>query len=89
MTVLNIMFYVQVEKILLVQLIGLPQIIPKILKELCTLKTNIGVKKTTDWLVEYCEKMNWKLQVREPNPPNVYDELVLKYGFPGAGLTLL
>ena len=58
---------------------------PENFKGIMHIKTNIGVKKTTDWLIEYCEKMNWKLQIREPNPPNVYDELVLKYGFPGAG----
>lgn len=49
------------------------------------IKTNIGVKRTTDWVIEYCEEMGWNLEVCEPNPPNVYDELVLKYGFPGAG----
>lgn len=58
---------------------------PEKFKGVMHIKTNIGVKKTTDWLIEYCEEMGWDLTVREPNPPNVYDELVLKYGFPGAG----
>ncbi|KKK78050.1 hypothetical protein LCGC14_2847460, partial [marine sediment metagenome] len=58
---------------------------PEQFKGFVHIKTNIGVKKTTDWLIEYCEKMGWVLKIIEPKPPNVYDELVLKYGFPSAG----
>ena len=58
---------------------------PEQFKGIMHIKTNIGVQKTTDWLVQYCEERGWKLEIREPDPPNAYDNAVIKYGFPGAG----
>lgn len=58
---------------------------PEQFKGFMHIKTNIGIKQTTDWLVEYCEKMGWPLEVVEPNPPDAFDQFVLKFGFPGPG----
>lgn len=47
------------------------------------IQTNIGVRETTDWLVSYCDDMNWKLYTIQPKPKFTYASFVLEYGFPG------
>lgn len=43
--------------------------------------TGIGVEETREYVRETCKRFNWPL--REYRPPVSYDEIVLKYGFPG------
>lgn len=47
------------------------------------IKTNVGLSMTTDFIIELCEKMNWKLFLIEPSPKFTYASHVLQYGFPG------
>lgn len=47
------------------------------------IKTNIGVRETSDWLEGYCRDVGWKLYVIQPKPKFTYASFVLEYGFPG------
>lgn len=47
------------------------------------IKTNVGIRETTDWLKDYCQSAGWKLYVIEPQPKFIYAAFVLQYGFPG------
>lgn len=47
------------------------------------IKTNIGIKETTDWLEGYCKDVGYKLYKIEPQPRFIYSSFVLQYGFPG------
>ena len=49
------------------------------------INTGVGIKLTTTWLEEYCKKMGWPFQMRSP-PEGTYRDIVLKVGFPNAGL---
>jgi 3'-phosphoadenosine 5'-phosphosulfate sulfotransferase (PAPS reductase)/FAD synthetase len=49
------------------------------------IKTNIGLKMTSDFLVDECKRLGYKLYVIEPNPKFTYASHVLQYGFPGPG----
>ena len=50
------------------------------------IKTNIGLKMTTDFVEEICEEMGWKLHIIEPSVKFIYAAHVLQFGFPGPGL---
>lgn len=49
------------------------------------IKTGVGIKLTTEWLKTYCEEKGWPLEIRSP-PEGTYRDIVLKVGFPNAGL---
>jgi 3'-phosphoadenosine 5'-phosphosulfate sulfotransferase (PAPS reductase)/FAD synthetase len=56
------------------------------LKAVVHIKTNIGVQKTTDFVVELCEKHDWPYHIIEPQPKFIYASFVLQYGFPGPAI---
>jgi 3'-phosphoadenosine 5'-phosphosulfate sulfotransferase (PAPS reductase)/FAD synthetase len=46
--------------------------------------TTIGIPATQDYVKMICERYNWKLSIRKPpNRKDWYENLVLKFGFPG------
>ena len=49
------------------------------------IKTNIGIRATTDFMTDLCNDMGWPLHVIEPSPKHTYASHVLSYGFPGPG----
>ena len=53
------------------------------LKSVVHIKTNVGLKITTDHLKDYCQDMGWPLRIIEPSSPLIYTSFVLQYGFPG------
>lgn len=50
------------------------------------IQTNIGIKKTTDFVKELCNEKGWELFVREPTPKFTYVSMVLEHGFPSSGV---
>lgn len=64
-------------------------IYPNNFKGLMHIQTGVGIKQTTSWLIKYCQKMEWPLEIRSPklrSVQDVYRFIVLKYGFPSYGL---
>ena len=49
------------------------------------INTGVGIKLTSTWLEEYCKEMGWPFEMRSP-PNGTYRNIVLKVGFPNAGL---
>ncbi len=47
------------------------------------INTGIGVRQTREFIRLVCDRFNWTL--REYEPPESYESLVVKYGFPGPG----
>ena len=47
------------------------------------IQTNVGIKKTTDFVKDLCHDQGWRLHVIEPQPKFIYASHVLQYGFPG------
>lgn len=47
------------------------------------INTGIGVPQTRDFVGAVCDQFKWAL--REYKPPESYESLVVKYGFPGPG----
>ncbi len=58
---------------------------PDKFKGLVFIDTGVGISKTREWLKDYAKEMGWKLYIIKPNPPDAYTNIVLKFGFPGAG----
>lgn len=57
--------------------------------------TGTGIKETQDYVIETCKKFNWELKIYRATEyvnakgeltPQVYSEMVLEHGFPGAFL---
>lgn len=46
--------------------------------------TGIGVPETREFVRETCREQEWRL-IELEHPTKVYEEMVLEYGFPGAG----
>lgn len=61
-------------------------------KELATevihIKTGIGVQECEDFVLEICKQFNWPLRIIHP-PALQYEDLILKFGFPGPGMHYL
>ena len=55
------------------------------LKTVVHIKTNIGLRMTTDHLRDYCKEMGWPLVIIEPAIKYIYAAFVLQCGFPGPG----
>ena len=53
------------------------------LEKIIHIKTNVGLKITTDFVKDICQEYGWPLQIIEPNPKFVYAAHALEYGFPG------
>lgn len=53
--------------------------------EVVHVRTGIGVKECEEFVVDLCDRKGWPLRIVEP-PELTYEELVLKFGFPGPGL---
>jgi len=48
------------------------------------IRTGIGVRECEEFVVETCKYFGWPLRIVEP-PELTYEQLVLKFGFPGPG----
>ncbi len=59
---------------------------PDNFKGLVFVDTGVGIMTTQNWLKDYSQKMGWDLNIVKPTPPDAYTDIVLKIGFPGAGL---
>lgn len=51
------------------------------------IRTGIGLVETTDFVIETCKRFGWPLIVKDP-PQLTYEQMVLKFGFPGPGAHL-
>ena len=65
---------------------------PEHFKGVVFIDTGVGISKTKDWVEQYCKSMNWKLYIIKPKLEekylpftDVYEHLVLNFGFPNAG----
>jgi 3'-phosphoadenosine 5'-phosphosulfate sulfotransferase (PAPS reductase)/FAD synthetase len=58
--------------------------------EVIHIRTKIGVKECEEFVRDTCasQKFRWKLRVVEP-PEMQFEDLVMKYGFPGPGMHYL
>jgi 3'-phosphoadenosine 5'-phosphosulfate sulfotransferase (PAPS reductase)/FAD synthetase len=53
----------------------------------CHIRTGIGLTETTQFVIDTCESHGWPLIIKDP-PVLTYEQMVLKYGFPGPGAHL-
>lgn len=51
------------------------------------IRTGIGLKETTDFVIETCKAHGWPLVIKDP-PKIDYRHMVLRWGFPGPGAHL-
>ena len=58
---------------------------PKNFKGLVFIDTGVGIKKTKEWLIDYAKEKGWELYIIKSKIKDAYENLVKKYGFPGAG----
>ncbi len=58
---------------------------PDNFKGIVFIDTGVGIKTTKEWLIEYAEKMGWKLYILKPDPPDTYFERTRRLGFPLSG----
>lgn len=56
------------------------------LDEVLYLKTGIGTQENFEFVLNTCNKYNWKLTVADPKPQFTYERFVAKFGFPHAGI---
>lgn len=57
-----------------------------LLNEVLYLRTGIGTTENFDFVLETCNKYNWKLNVMDPKPRFSYESFVKRFGFPHSGI---
>lgn len=57
-----------------------------LLDEVLYLRTGIGTRENFEYVLETCNKYNWKLNVLDPKPRFTYESFVKRFGFPHNGM---